>query len=484
MQLATLLSGTEVSSQSIPACQVSGLSLDSRTLQPGEVFAALAGSAANGARFISDAVGKGACAILTGQQTAVPEGVGVPVFRVHNPRQVLAQLAATFYAPQPTTIVAVTGTSGKTSVADFTRQIFLSAGHRAASIGTIGVITAEAARYGSLTTPDPVTLHKTLSELADAGIDHLAMEASSHGLDQYRLDGVKVQAAAFTNLGRDHLDYHPDVESYLNAKLRLFAELLPANGIAVVNVDDAVSQRVIEIATARGQDLIDVGATAGRVRLNGVAREGFAQLLSLSIDGQDHTVRLGLVGDYQVSNALVAAGLALAVDVSPEAIVAALGNLVGVPGRLEIVGDVKDALMVVDYAHKPEALEAALRACRPFASGRLIVVFGCGGDRDKGKRPLMGRIAQDSADVVIITDDNPRTEDAEQIRAEVRAGLENVVEIGDRRKAIRHAVEMSGAGDVVLVAGKGHETGQIVGRSVIPFSDHEELKAAMEMCAQ
>jgi len=484
MQLATLISDTELSSQTVSECHVSGLSLDSRTIKPGEVFAALAGSAADGARFISDAADKGASAILTGRETHVPEGVGVPVLRAQNPRKVLAHLAAKFYSPQPETVVAVTGTSGKTSVADFTRQILLSAGRGAASIGTIGVITADEARYGSLTTPDPVTLHKMLSELAGAGIDHLAMEASSHGLDQYRLDGVNLKAAAFTNLGRDHLDYHADVESYLNAKLRLFNELLPADGVAVVNVDEDVSQKVIEIAKVRGQSIVDVGANAERVRLNSVSREGFAQVLSLTIDRKDYTVRLGLVGDYQVSNALVAAGLALAADVSPDAIVSALGKLVGVAGRLEIIGDVKKALMVVDYAHKPEALEAALRACRPFASGRLIVVFGCGGDRDQGKRPLMGQIAQKGADDVIVTDDNPRTEDAATIRADVRGGLEGIVEIGDRREAIRRAVEMSGAGDVVLVAGKGHETGQIVGNSVVPFSDHEEVKAAMEHFSQ
>lgn len=484
MRLATLISETELSSQTVPPCDVTGVSLDSRSIKSGEVFAALAGCSADGSRFISDAAGKGAIAILTGRDADVPEDLGVPVLRAQNPRQVLALLAAKFYAPQPETVVAVTGTSGKTSVADFVRQILLHAGQSAASVGTIGVITADAAHYGSLTTPDPVTLHKTLSELANAGIDNLAMEASSHGLDQYRLDGVKLKAAAFTNLGRDHLDYHPSVEAYLKAKLRLFAELLPAHGTAVVNVDDPVSAEVIKIANARGQNVIDVGATAHDIRLNSVSRDGFAQVLSLAIDGQEHTVELGLVGDYQVSNALVAAGLARAVGVAPEEIVGALGKLTGVAGRLEIIGEVKDALMVVDYAHKPEALEAALRACRPFATGRLIVVFGCGGDRDKGKRPIMGRIAHDGADVVIVTDDNPRSEDAAQIRSEVKAGLEGVIEIGDRRAAIRKAVEMSGRGDVVLVAGKGHETGQIVGANVIPFSDHDELKAAMEPYAE
>lgn len=480
MRLSALISDTELAAQSAHDCEITGVSLDSRTVQSGDLFAALPGAAADGARFISDAVEQGAVAVVTGTDTEVPGAVSVPVLRTPNPRQFLAKLAAKFYAPQPNTVVAVTGTSGKTSVADFTRQIFLNAGRSAASIGTIGVITADEAHYGSLTTPDSVTLHKTLSKLAHAGIDHLAMEASSHGLDQYRLDGVRLRAAAFTNLGRDHLDYHPDVESYLKAKLRLFSELLPVGGTAVVNVDDPVSKRVIEIAKARGQSVIDVGKTAKRVRLDGVSRDGFAQCLSLTINGDIHDVRLCLVGDYQVSNALVAAGLAIAAGITPDAAVAALSKLVGVAGRLEIVGNVKGALMVVDYAHKPDALEAALRAARPFATGRLIVVFGCGGDRDKGKRPLMGKIATDGADIVIVTDDNPRTEDADKIRAEVRAGLQEVTEIGDRRQAIRYAVEVSRAGDVVLVAGKGHETGQIVGQDVIPFSDHEELKSAME----
>ena len=426
MRLTTLISETDVSAAPGADCEIKGLSLDSRTVAPGELFAALAGSTADGARFISDAVNKGASAVLVGAETAVPNNLTVPVLRSGNPRRALAQLAVKFYARQPETIVAVTGTSGKTSVADFTRQIFLSAGRSAASIGTIGVVTADGADYGSLTTPDTITLHKMLAGLAAEGIDHLAMEASSHGLDQFRLDGVQLKAAAFTNLGRDHLDYHGDMESYFAAKLRLFSDLLPADGCAVINVDDDASQRVTAVAKARGQKILDVGRGAQYLRLHDVTRDGFAQVLSLGVAGQDHQVRLSLVGDYQVSNAIVAAGLALAVGLSPEEVMDGLRQLVGVAGRLEIVGESNGALLVVDYAHKPEALDAALQACKPFARGRLIVVFGCGGDRDKGKRPLMGRIAKDGADVVIVTDDNPRTEDAASIRAEVLAGQEGV----------------------------------------------------------
>lgn len=483
MRLADLISDVMPNAHAVPDVEVSGLSLDSRTVESGNLFAALSGASSDGARFIQDAVAKGACAVLVGCDAEVPGDVSVPVLRADNPRQALAHLSATFYAPQPKTAVAVTGTSGKTSVADFTRQILLHVGKSAASIGTIGVITAARADYGSLTTPDPVTLHKMLQNLAQDGVDHLVMEASSHGLDQYRLDGVKLAAAAFTNLGRDHLDYHADMEAYLAAKLRLFGELLPSGGTAVINTDDDVSARVLEVARQRGQTIIDVGQQATGVALKSVQRDGFAQVLSLVMDGRSYDVRLNLVGDYQVSNALVAAGLARAVGITPDSVAQGLSQLTGVAGRLEIVGEVNGALLVVDYAHKPEALDAALRACRPFARGRLIVVFGCGGDRDKGKRSMMGRIAKDGADVVIVTDDNPRTEDARAIRAEVLAGLEGVMEIGDRRSAIRHAVEMAGQGDVVVVAGKGHETGQIVGADVIPFSDHDELDAAREMFA-
>jgi len=400
--------------------------------------------------------------------------------RVANPRRVLAQIAARLHPGQPSTAVAVTGTSGKTSVADFTRQIFAALGRQAASLGTIGLIKPHEAIYGSLTTPDPVTLHATLDALAREGITHLAFEASSHGLDQHRLDGVKLTAAAFTNLGRDHMDYHPSVEAYLGAKLRLFTELLERGQTAVVNADGAFSDRVIAAAKARGLRIITTGAKGETLRRVSLKNDGFAQAMEVEAFGKTYDVRLPLVGAYQAENALTAAGLAIAAGEEPGAVLASLEHLRGVPGRLEIVGEAGGGLAIVDYAHKPEALAAALDACRPFATGKLISVFGCGGDRDKGKRPIMGQISVEKADVSIVTDDNPRTEVPAAIRAEILAGAKGAIEIGDRAEAIAAAVKMMGKGDVVLVAGKGHETGQIIGTKVVPFSDHEALRAALD----
>jgi UDP-N-acetylmuramoyl-L-alanyl-D-glutamate--2,6-diaminopimelate ligase len=391
----------------------------------------------------------------------------------------LALVAARFYGIQPEFAVAVTGTSGKTSVAEFTRQIFQALGHQAASLGTIGVVKPNGAVYGSLTTPDPVSLHETIASLAAEGITHLAFEASSHGLDQRRLDGVKLKAAAFTNLGRDHMDYHPTLEHYLAAKLRLFTELLQPGQPAIVYLGDETGEKVAAAARKRGLRLITVGPRGDTLRLASVRRDGFAQRLEIVYDGRTHPVRLPLVGAYQVSNALVAAGLAIAIGEDPDRVLAGLEGLKGVKGRLEIVGERNGGLAVVDYAHKPEALIAALDACRPFATGKLICVLGCGGDRDKGKRPIMGQIAVERADVTIVTDDNPRTEIPSVIRAEILAAAPGAIEIGDRAEAIRAAVAMMGRGDVVLVAGKGHETGQIVGKTVLPFSDHEVVAAAL-----
>ena len=388
-------------------------------------------------------------------------------------------IAAKLSGAQPACAVAVTGTSGKTSVADFTRQIFTQLGRQAASLGTIGVIKPSGAIYGSLTTPDPVTLHATLASLANEGVTHLAFEASSHGLDQHRLDGVKLTAAAFTNLGRDHMDYHPTVEAYLAAKMRLFTELLEPGQTAVINADGAFAAQVSDIAKARGLKVMTVGNAGETLHLKSVERDGFQQRLAIGYGGATYNVPLPLVGGYQVENALVAAGLAIAAGEHPGESILALASLKGVPGRLEIVGEAKGGLTVVDYAHKPEALMAALAACRPFVSGKLICVFGCGGDRDKGKRPIMGGIAVKNADVVIVTDDNPRTEKPDVIRREILAAAPGAREIGDRAEAITAAVAMMSKGDVVLVAGKGHETGQIIGDRVVPFSDHEELRRAM-----
>jgi UDP-N-acetylmuramoyl-L-alanyl-D-glutamate--2,6-diaminopimelate ligase len=482
MRLSSLITDTGITTvpDGAEALDIARITSDSRTAAPGTLFVALAGTKADGAKYIADAVAKGAVAVLAGEAADVPSGLAVPVLHAKEPRRALALMSARFYAAQPAVAVAVTGTSGKTSVAEFTRQLFAAAGHSAASLGTIGVVKPSGAVYGSLTTPDPVSLHETLAALAGEGVTHLAFEASSHGLDQYRLDGVKIAAAAFTNLGRDHLDYHPTTEAYLAAKLRLFEELLPDGAPAIVNVDAPRASDVMRIARRRGAPLITVGAAGETVRLAGLDRDGFLQRLSLVHATGTYDVRLPLIGTYQVANALVALGLALAVGEDPAVVIPALARLTGVKGRLDIVGERNGALAVVDYAHKPEALEAALDGVRPFVSGKLVCVFGCGGDRDRGKRPLMGAIAAERADVTIVTDDNPRTEEPAAIRAEILAASPGAVEIGDRAEAISAAVAMMQPGDVVLVAGKGHETGQIVGQTVKPFSDHECLRQAMQ----
>lgn len=460
--------------------EISAITLDSRKVAPGMLFAALPGTVVDGARFIPQALAAGAAAILCTREAAAENAPSVPCLITENPRRALAEIAARFYPAQPEAIVAVTGTSGKTSVADFTRQIFAKLGHKAASVGTIGVIRPDGSVYGGLTTPDPVTLHQTLSDLAGEGVTHLAFEASSHGLDQHRLDGVRIAAAAFTNLGRDHLDYHPTLEHYLNAKLRLFREILPAgeHGCAVINLDGAEAERVLLVAKERRHEVVTVGRRGTTLQLIDAVYEGFSQRLTLKAEGRMHEVLLPLVGAYQVENALTAAGLAHVFD-GLEPVLQGLSQLNGVPGRLERIGEARGGLVVVDYAHKPEALAAALASLRPFVTGRLICVFGCGGDRDKGKRPIMGQIAADGADIAIVTDDNPRSEDPAAIRSEILTACPGAREIGDRAEAIHAAVGMIATGDVVLIAGKGHETGQIVGDKVLPFSDQDVARAAI-----
>jgi len=460
--------------------RVTGVTADSRHVRPGFVFVAIAGTKVDGARFIEDAVSKGAIAVLVSENVDTLNIGQVPVVRVREPRRELALMAACFCGLQPETAVAVTGTSGKTSVAEFTRQIFAKLGYKAASIGTIGLVKPGGGICGSLTTPDPVALHETLAELADDGVTHVAFEASSHGLDQYRLDGVALKAAAFTNLGRDHLDYHPTMDSYFAAKLRLFAELLPEGATAVVNADGVGAEEVIRTARDNGRKVLTVGRKGDILELERLTREGFAQRLSVAHDGRSFDLRLPLLGEYQASNALVAAGLAVATGEPAGRVLPALQGIEGVRGRLEIVGEARGGLAAVDYAHKPEALAAMLAALRPFVTGKLICVLGCGGDRDKGKRSLMGQIAVDNADAVIITDDNPRSEKPEAIRAEILTTAVGAQEIGDRAEAIGAGVAMMSEGDVLVVAGKGHETGQIVGGKVLPFSDHEELRKALE----
>jgi UDP-N-acetylmuramoyl-L-alanyl-D-glutamate--2,6-diaminopimelate ligase len=478
----SMLAGSEVA---VPPesgeVEIAGITADSREARSGWLFAALAGANTDGARFVSDAVRKGAAAILMRSGVAVGVPDGVPVLTSPEPRRALALMAARLYPAQPATTVAVTGTSGKTSVAEFTRQIFGALGHQAASLGTIGLVKPAGSVYGGLTTPDPVGLHRMLSELAGEGITHLAFEASSHGLDQYRLDGVRLKAAAFTNLGRDHLDYHPTMEAYLAAKLRLFTESLPPDGVAVVNADGEHAADVIAAARGAGRSTSTIGKTGDTLRLESLELDRFAQRMRVRHQGMGEPaeIRLPLIGEYQAANALLAAGLAMATGEPADKVLQALGKLKGVKGRLEIMGLVRGGLAVIDYAHKPDALAAALKALRPFAPGRLVCVFGCGGDRDKGKRPIMGRIATSLANTVIVTDDNPRSEDPKAIRAEILAGAPSAREIGDRAEAIRAGSRLLGTGDVLLVAGKGHETGQIVGSTVIPFSDHDVVRTVL-----
>jgi UDP-N-acetylmuramoyl-L-alanyl-D-glutamate--2,6-diaminopimelate ligase len=462
---------------------VGGVSADSRTVKRGDLFVAIAGGKTDGNRFIAPAIAAGALAILAEQLPHAPLPQGAAFVRVGNARRALALIAAKLFPHQPQTIAAVTGTSGKTSVAAFARQIWTALEHRAASIGTIGIVSPRGATYGSLTTPDPVALHRSLDALAGEGVTHLAIEASSHGLDQYRLDGLRIAAAAFTNITRDHLDYHPSFEAYFAAKLRLFEALVEDDGTAIVDVDHPHADAVVAAAKSRRLSIIDVGRKGTGIRLVDTAVDGFAQIVQVKHAGKSFRVRLPLVGEFQVENALVAAGIAIATRGDPAEVFAALEHLTGAKGRLELVGLSHGAPVFIDYAHKPDALAKALEALRPAVTGKIIVVFGAGGDRDRGKRPLMGAVAAEKADRVIVTDDNPRSEDAPAIRAAIIAAARGAVEIGDRREAIRAAIAELRRGDVLLIAGKGHETGQIIGDRVLPFSDHEEVATALKELA-
>jgi UDP-N-acetylmuramoyl-L-alanyl-D-glutamate--2,6-diaminopimelate ligase len=479
MKLADLLTPDAVSDGCFAALDVKGISADSRAIKPGDLFVAMAGAKEDGLRFVDQALASGAAAVMAERAPASALPAGIAFIKVANARRALALAAAKLFPRQPQTIAAVTGTSGKTSVAAFTRQIWTALGVRAASVGTVGLISPTREVYGSLTTPDPVALHRSLAALADEGVTHLAMEASSHGLDQHRLDGVRVAAGGFTNLSRDHLDYHPTLEAYLAAKLRLFTELIPPGGAAVIAADHEPAEAVAAAAGRRGLRLITVGRRGSGIRLLDTDIDGFAQVLRLTHAGRPYRVRLPLPGAFQVENALVAAGLAIATGSEPAATFAALAQLKGAKGRLEQVGESNGAPIFVDYAHKPDAMAKALEALRPYASARLIVVFGCGGDRDIGKRPMMGAIAARLADQVVVTDDNPRTEDPATIRAAILQSAPGAIEIGDRREAIHASIADLRHGDVLLIAGKGHETGQIVGKQVLPFSDHKEVAAAL-----
>jgi UDP-N-acetylmuramoyl-L-alanyl-D-glutamate--2,6-diaminopimelate ligase len=461
------------------AIDIAGLTADSRKVKSGFLFIAIAGAKADGAHFAKQAAAAGAAAVVAEQQ---PEGLptAVAFVRVDNARRALALAAAKFYPRQPQTIAAVTGTSGKTSVAAFTRQVWGTLGFQSASIGTVGVVSPKGEQYGSLTTPDPVDLHHTLDRLAGEGVTHLALEASSHGLDQHRLDGVRIAAGGFTNLSRDHLDYHPTIEAYLAAKLRLFEDLIVTGGTAVVGIDDCYAEQVINAARKRRLKIMTVGEQGEDIKLAAGSIDGFTQVIDIAHGGRRYKVKLPLVGAFQVQNAALAAGLAIATGAEPAPTFAALEHLTGAKGRLELVGDRNGAPVFIDYAHKPDALKKALASLRPYAKGKLTVVFGAGGDRDSGKRPIMGRIAVEGADKVIVTDDNPRSENPAAIRAAILADAPGAVEIGDRADAIRKAIADLKSGDVLLIAGKGHETGQIIGDRVLPFSDHDAVAAALQ----
>ena len=454
---------------------VRDLALDSRKLRPGALFAALPGSRVDGREFVPAAVTAGASAILApeGSRFAdLPEGVAL--LTAGEPRRALALIAARFFARQPQCIAAATGTGGKTSTVAFARQLWSLEGREAASLGTLGIISRRLNDPASLTTPDPIALQRILAQLADNGVTHLAMEASSHGLDQHRLDGVKVTAATFTTLSQDHLDYHGDMARYFEAKLRLFTELLPEGGTAVVNMKMAEAPRLIEAARRRRQRLITFGAGQADIRIEKQRPSPQGQLLELSLFGAHHVTEFPVAGAFQAENLMAALGLVVGSGSDANKAAGLIGRMVGVPGRIEHVADTPaGGAVYVDYAHKPGALEAVLTTLRPHATRHLVVVFGCGGDRDRGKRPMMGEIATRLADRVVVTDDNPRSEAPAAIRSEILAKAPGAVEVGDRAEAIRVAMGELKAGDLLVIAGKGHETYQIVGDKTYPFDDAE-----------
>ena len=477
-RLGQLIAGDAPLPREAEALAVAGLTADSRAVKPGFVFAALPGTHVDGASYIPQAIAAGAVAIVAGEGA---KAEGVPLVISQNPRQLFARMAARFHGRQPDTIVAVTGTSGKTSVATFVREIWTAMGFPAASLGTVGVVSPSGTIELEHTTPDAMKLQEIAARLAEEDVEHLAIEASSHGLDQYRLDGLRIAAAGFTNLSHDHLDYHPTVADYFNAKMRLFEELLRPGSAAVINVDTARGAEAAARARAHGLAVWSVGIKGETIRVLDVRREAGSQHLTVEVKGHRHAVDLPLAGDFQVSNALIAAGLVMATGGDEALVMHALQSLKGAKGRLELVGRSKaGAPVFVDYAHKPDALENALASLRPYTRGRLFVVFGCGGDRDRAKRPIMGEIATRLADRVFVTDDNPRTEDPASIRAAIMAAAPGATEIGSRAAAIRAAVDALADGDVLIVAGKGHEEGQKIGKQVLPFSDHEAVKAAIE----
>ena len=451
--------------------RVTGFAIDHRKVAISTIFGAFRGATFNGEDFIADAIAAGAIAIVAHPEAKV---VGALHIVSDNPRKTFAQIAAKFFAPFPKHCAAVTGTNGKTSTAELARQLWRMAGHNAASIGTLGVTTAEDQVRTGLTSPDIVTFLSNMSGLSREGVSHAIFEASSHGLDQYRVAGVPVGVVAFTNLSRDHLDYHGDMDGYFEAKMRLFDEIASDTATAVIWADDAWSDKAIARAKARDLNLITVGENGKGIRLISRKPTQLGQDLEIEVQGETYKVKLPLIGAYQASNALTACGVVIGSGERAEDVIANLSRLQTVRGRLERAAIARSgAPIYVDYAHTPDGLDAAIKALRPHTNGSLIVVFGAGGDRDMGKRSLMGAVAQANADIAIITDDNPRSEDPAAIRAAIREGAADAMDIGDRREAIATAIQMAASGDIVLIAGKGHEQGQTVGDRVLPFDDVE-----------
>jgi len=460
---------------------IKGVTSDSRQVKEGYLFAALPGAKAEGSDYISDAVNHGAAYVLIDQKTICDPIEGVIYIRDDNPRLAFSKITKAFYKLQPENIVAVTGTSGKTSTVTFVQQLWhLSGQTKCASLGTLGVRGPGVMKYGRLTTPDSEQLHAELADLAAVGINHLAMEASSHGLDQYRLDGVDIKSAAFTNLSRDHLDYHEDMDSYFMAKARLFSDVMPSGSKAIINADDKYYSKLKSICEKNNQNIISFGFSGETIKIEKINPFPGGQEVSFIINKKSYKVTLPLVGEFQIMNAICALGLILSLDDQPEKYIPFLEKLRGVPGRLQLVAGHSRGAVYVDYAHKPAALETVLKTLRPHTKNKLVCVFGCGGNRDPGKRPMMGKIASDLADVVIVTDDNPRYEDAESIRRQILQETSGGIEIADRSEAINKAIKDLKEGDVLVIAGKGHEQGQIIGEEILPFDDLVEAQQAIE----
>lgn len=456
-----------------------GIASDSREVRPGYLFAALPGSSLDGRDYIDDALDHGAIAVLAPPDTTVRRK-DVHVVADANPRHRLAVVAARFYGAQPHTVAAITGTNGKTSVANFTAQIWSGIGRTAGCIGTLGIWAPGVSHTLLHTTPDPVALHKALAALAENGVDHLAIEASSHGLDQCRLDGVRIDVAAFTNLSQDHLDYHAGSGQYFYAKQRLFSEVMTSDGTAILHTGLSEFEAVSAVCRQRGHRVLSYGPDGTDFSIQRTRPASGGQGLEIVVQGVYRDLMLPLVGRFQAENALCALGIAVATGADLDAVIEAMSTLAGIPGRLQRVATHPcGADVYVDYAHTPDALAHILKAIKPYAANRLVVVFGCGGDRDKGKRPIMGEIACQLADRVIVTDDNPRNEDAAAIRRQVMAGCDQAIEVRDRAEAIRAATAGLDAGDVLVIAGKGHEKGQIIGDVVRPFDDAEAARAAV-----